>query len=75
MGGSVNLQEVVDDECVRAYNDPDNKLRASILADPPSLAAPPAQHPCTFVGRHGARNRSTSMLRPSGGSENKSQFR
>ena len=34
LGSDKSLQEVVDEGVRRAYNHPDNKLRASILADP-----------------------------------------
>jgi fumarate hydratase class I len=32
--GTMSVQEMVDEGVRRAYNDPDNKLRASVLADP-----------------------------------------
>jgi fumarate hydratase class I len=37
----MSLDDMVNEGVRRAYNHPDNKLRASVLADPPASARTP----------------------------------
>jgi fumarate hydratase class I len=60
----MSLQEVVDEGVRRAYNNPDNKLRASVLADPPSPAATRATTRPACCMSIWSRARSMSMSRP-----------
>ena len=66
LDSDLSLQDVVDEGVRRAYLNPDNKLRASVLADP---AFTPPQHPkttrpaCSTL-RWSRAARSSSMWRP-----------
>ena len=73
-----SMQEVVDEGVRRAYNNPENKLRASILADP---AFTRAQHEgqyalaCLSVEMVPGSKVSVDVAAKGGGSENKSKFK
>ncbi len=71
------LQEVVDEGVRRAYNDPDNKLRASILADPAFTRRNTRDNtPCVLaVELVPGRTVSVDVAAKGGGSENKSKFK
>ena len=42
---TMSIQQMIDEGVRRAYSNPDNPLRASVLADPPAPARTPGQHP------------------------------
>ena len=72
-----SLQEVVDDGVRKAYLNPDNKLRASVLADPAFTRRntrdnTPAVVSVTMVP---GRTVSIDVAAKGGGSENKSKFK
>jgi fumarate hydratase class I len=71
------LQEVVDDGVRRAYNNPDNKLRASILADPAFTRRNTRDNtPCVLsVEMVPGKTVAIDVAAKGGGSENKSKFR
>jgi len=72
-----SLQEVVDEGVRRAYNNADNKLRASVLADPAFTRrntkdnTPSVLHVTMVPGR----TVSVDVAAKGGGSENKSKFK
>ncbi len=72
-----SLQDVVDEGVRRAYNDPDNKLRASILADPAFTRRNTRDNtPCVLsVEMVPGRTVSVDVAAKGGGSENKSTFK
>jgi len=72
-----SLQEVVDEGVRRAYNHPDNKLRASILADPAFTRRNTRDNtPCVLsVEMVPGRTVSIDVAAKGGGSENKSKFK
>ena len=77
LGSARALQEVVDEGVRRAYLDPDNKLRASVLADPAFTRRntkdnTPAVVHLTMVPGRKVR---IDVAAKGGGSENKSKFK
>jgi fumarate hydratase class I len=72
-----SLQDVVDDGVRRAYNHPENKLRASILADPAFTRRNTRDNtPCVLsVEMVPGRTVSIDVAAKGGGSENKSKFK
>ncbi len=72
-----SLQEVVDEGVRRAYNHPDNKLRASILADPAFTRRNTRDNtPCVLsVEMVPGNTVSIDVAAKGGGSENKSKFK
>ncbi len=72
-----SLQEVVDEGVRRAYNHPDNKLRASILADPAFTRRNTRDNtPCTLAVELVPGNQvGIDVAAKGGGSENKSRFK
>ena len=72
-----SLQDVVDEGVRRAYNHPDNKLRASILADPAFTRRNTRDNtPCVLsVEMVPGRTVSIDVAAKGGGSENKSKFK
>jgi fumarate hydratase class I len=74
---SRSLQDVVDDGVRRAYNHPENKLRASILADPAFTRRNTRDNtPCVLsVEMVPGRTISIDVAAKGGGSENKSKFK
>jgi fumarate hydratase class I len=72
-----SLQEVVDEGVRRAYNHPDNKLRASILADPAFTRRNTRDNtPCVLsVEMVPGAKVSVDVAAKGGGSENKSKFK
>ena len=76
-GSSRSLQEVIDDGVRRAYNDPENKLRASILADPAFTRRNTRDNtPCVLsVELVPGNTVSVDVAAKGGGSENKSKFK
>jgi fumarate hydratase class I len=72
-----SLQEVVDEGVRRAYNHPDNKLRASILADPAFTRRNTRDNtPCVLsVEMVPGAKMSLDLAAKGGGSENKSKFK
>ena len=72
-----SLQEVVDEGVRRAYTDPDNTLRASILADPAFTRRNTRDNtPCVLsVEMVPGRTVSVDVAAKGGGSENKSKFK
>ena len=72
-----SLQEVVDEGVRRAYNHPDNKLRASILADPAFTRRNTRDNtPCVLsVEMVPGGTVSVDVAAKGGGSENKSKFK
>ena len=72
-----SLQEVVDEGVRRAYTHPDNKLRASILADPAFTRRNTRDNtPCVLsVEMVPGRTVSIDVAAKGGGSENKSKFK
>ncbi|MEO6093249.1 MAG: fumarate hydratase [Novosphingobium sp.] len=72
-----SLQEVADEGVRRAYLNPENKLRASILADPAFTRRNTRDNtPCTLsVEMVKGRTVSVDVAAKGGGSENKSKFR
>ena len=77
LGSSLSLQEVVDEGVRRAYNDRDNKLRASILADPAFTRRNTRDNtPCVLsVEMVPGNTVSIDVAAKGGGSENKSKFK
>lgn len=71
-----SLQAVVDEGVRRAYNHPDNKLRASILADPAFTRRNTRDNtPCVLsVEMVPGRTVEIDLAAKGGGSENKSRF-
>jgi len=76
-GSGRSLQEVVDEGVRRAYDHPDNKLRASILADPAFTRRNTRDNtPCVLsVEMVPGGKVSIDVAAKGGGSENKSKFR
>jgi len=74
---AMSLQEVVDEGVRRAYNHPDNKLRASILADPAFTRRNTRDNtPCVLSVEMVPGNEvSVDVAAKGGGSENKSKFK
>ncbi len=72
-----SLQEVVDEGVRRAYNHPDNKLRASILADPAFTRRNTRDNtPCVLsVEMVPGNSVAVDVAAKGGGSENKSKFK
>ena len=72
-----SLQEVVDEGVRRAYTDPENKLRASMLADPAFTRRNTRDNtPCTLaVEMVKGRTVAIDVAAKGGGSENKSKFK
>jgi fumarate hydratase class I len=73
---TLSVQEMCDEGVRRAYNDPDNKLRASVLLDPAGRAPELARQ---HSGRRPLRDRPGHHVEvicaaKGGGSENKSKF-
>ena len=77
LGSSRSLQEVVDEGVRQAYNDPENKLRASILADPAFTRRNTRDNtPCVLSVEFVPGNTvSIDVAAKGGGSENKSKFK
>lgn len=77
LASSRSLQEVVDEGVRRAYNHPDNKLRASVLADPAFTRRNTRDNtPCVLsVEMVPGRTVSVDVAAKGGGSENKSKFK
>ena len=77
LGSERSLQEVVDEGVRRAYTDPDNKLRASILADPAFTRRNTRDNtPCVLsVEMVPGDTVSIDVAAKGGGSENKSKFK
>ena len=74
---SRSLQDVVDEGVRRAYNHPENKLRASVLADPAFTRRNTRDNtPCVLsVEMVPGRTVSIDVAAKGGGSENKSKFK
>ena len=72
-----SLQEVIDDGVRKAYTNPDNKLRASILADPAFTRRNTRDNtPCVLsVEMVPGGNVEIDVAAKGGGSENKSKFK
>ena len=72
-----SLQDVVDEGVRRAYLNPDNKLRASVLADPAFTRRNTRDNtPCVLtVTMVPGRTIGVDVAAKGGGSENKSKFR
>jgi fumarate hydratase class I len=72
-----SLQEVVDEGVRRAYNHPENKLRASIVADPAFTRRNTKDNtPCVLnVEMVPGSNVHVDVAAKGGGSENKSKFK
>ena len=72
-----SLQEVVDDGVRRAYTNPDNKLRASVLADPafPRRNTRDNTPAILHVNMVPGRKLSVDVAAKGGGSEAKSKFK
>jgi fumarate hydratase class I len=72
-----SLQDVVDDGVRRAYNNTDNKLRASVLADPAFTRRNTRDNtPCVLnVTMVPGSKISVDVAAKGGGSENKSKFK
>ena len=77
LGSKQSLQEVVDEGVRRAYLNPDNKLRASVLADPAFTRRNTRDNtPCVLsVTMVPGRTVSIDVAAKGGGSENKSKFK
>ena len=73
----MSLQDVVDEGVRRAYNNPENKLRASILTDPAFTRRNTKDNtPCVLsVEMVPGREVSIDVAAKGGGSENKSKFK
>jgi len=73
----LSLQDVVDEGVRRAYNNPENKLRASILADPAFTRRNTRDNtPCVLSVTMVPGNKvSVDVAAKGGGSENKSKFK
>ena len=76
-GSGRSLQDVVDEGVRRAYNDAENKLRASILADPAFTRRNTRDNtPCVLSVEFVPGNTvSIDVAAKGGGSENKSKFK
>ncbi|WP_395629392.1 fumarate hydratase [Sphingorhabdus sp.] len=74
---SASLQEVIDEGVRRAYLHPDNKLRASVLADPAFTRRNTKDNtPCVLHVEMVAGSKvSVDVAAKGGGSENKSKFK
>ena len=72
-----SLQDVVDEGVRRAYNNPENKLRASVLADPAFTRRNTRDNtPCVLnVTMVTGSKVSVDVAAKGGGSENKSKFK
>ena len=72
-----SLQDVVDEGVRRAYNHPENKLRASVLADPAFTRRNTRDNtPCVLsVEMVPGRTVTIDVAAKGGGSENKSKFK
>ncbi|MGX7951177.1 fumarate hydratase [Tsuneonella sp. HG249] len=77
LGSNRSLQDVVDEGVRRAYNLPENKLRASVLADPAFTRRNTRDNtPCVLsVEMVPGRTVSVDVAAKGGGSENKSKFK
>ena len=77
LGSTRSLQEVVDEGVRRAYLHPENKLRASVLADPAFTRRNTKDNtPCVLsVTMAPGRKVSIDVAAKGGGSENKSKFK
>jgi fumarate hydratase class I len=77
LDSKLSLQEVVDEGVRRAYTLPENKLRASILADPAFTRRNTRDNtPCVLsVEMVPGRTVSIDVAAKGGGSENKSKFK
>ena len=77
LGSALSLQDVVDEGVRRAYNNPENKLRASILADPAFTRRNTRDNtPCVLsVTMVPGSKVSVDVAAKGGGSENKSKFK
>ena len=75
--GAQSLQDVVDEGVRRAYNHPENKLRASVLADPAFTRRNTRDNtPCVLsVEMVPGNTVSIDVAAKGGGSENKSKFK
>jgi len=73
----MSLQDVVDEGVRRAYNNPDNKLRASVLADPAFTRRNTRDNtPCVLhVDMVPGSKIHIDVAAKGGGSENKSKFK
>jgi fumarate hydratase class I len=73
----LSLQDVVDEGVRRAYNHPENKLRASVLADPAFTRRNTRDNtPCVLSVEMVPGNKvSVDVAAKGGGSENKSKFK
>ncbi|RVU05047.1 fumarate hydratase [Novosphingobium umbonatum] len=73
----MSLQEVVDEGVRRAYNNPENKLRASVLADPAFTRRNTKDNtPCVLhVDMVKGSKIHVDVAAKGGGSENKSKFK
>ncbi|MDR7102148.1 fumarate hydratase [Croceicoccus sp. BE223] len=77
LNSKLSLQEVVDEGVRRGYNNPDNKLRASILADPAFTRRNTRDNtPCVLsVEMVPGDKVHIDVAAKGGGSENKSKFK
>ncbi len=77
LDSALSLQDVVDEGVRRAYNNPENKLRASILADPAFTRRNTRDNtPCVLsVTMVPGSKVSVDVAAKGGGSENKSKFK
>ena len=77
LGSSRSLQDVVDEGVRRAYLHPENKLRASVLADPAFTRRNTKDNtPCVLhVSMVPGSKVSVDVAAKGGGSENKSKFK
>ncbi len=77
LDSKMSLQDVVDEGVRRAYNHPDNKLRASILADPAFTRRNTKDNtPCVLSVEMVPGNKvEIDVAAKGGGSENKSKFK
>ena len=77
LGSEMSLQDVVDEGVRRAYNNPENKLRASILTDPAFTRRNTKDNtPCVLsVEMVPGNTVSIDVAAKGGGSENKSKFK
>jgi fumarate hydratase, class I len=77
LASSQSLQDVIDEGVRRAYNHPENKLRASIVADPAFTRVNTRDNtPCVLnVEMVPGRTVEVTVAAKGGGSENKSKFK
>lgn len=77
LDSKLSLQDVVDEGVRRAYNNPENKLRASVLADPAFTRRNTKDNtPCVLsVEMVPGNTVSIDVAAKGGGSENKSKFK